>query len=68
MASSLVECGPCEDANWLYRPSVSETVGARYKEWLGWYLSERIACYARRVINFGGEFVLREGDPLRLLK
>ena len=34
-ASGLVECEPCEDENWLYRPSVGETAGPRYKEWLG---------------------------------
>ena len=39
-ASVLVECEPCEDKNCFYRPSVGETAGARYKEWLEWYLSE----------------------------
>ena len=36
----------------------------------GWYgiCVIRIACYARRVVNSGGEFVLREGGPLRLMK
>ena len=34
-ASGLVECDPCEDENWLYRPSVGETAGPRYKEWSG---------------------------------
>ena len=36
----------------------------------GWdgILVNRIACFARMVVNFGGEFVLREGGPLRLLK
>ena len=36
----------------------------------GWdgILVKRIACYARMVVNFGGEFVLREGGSLRLLK
>ena len=40
-ASGLVECQPWENANWLYRPSVGETAGTRYKQWLGWYLSEQ---------------------------
>ena len=40
-ASGLVECEPCEDENWLYRPSVGETAGTRYKEWLECYLSEK---------------------------
>ena len=40
-ASGLVECEPCEVENWLYRPSVGETAGTRYKQWLGWYLSEK---------------------------
>ena len=40
-ASGLVECEPCEDENWLYRPSVGATAGTRYKQWLGWYLSEK---------------------------
>ena len=40
-ASGLVECEPWEDEYWLYRPSVGETAGARYKESLGWYLSEK---------------------------
>ena len=39
--SGLVQCEPCEDENWLYRPSVGETAGTRYKQWLGWYLSEK---------------------------
>ena len=36
----------------------------------GWdgILVKRIACCARKVVNFGGEFVLREGGPLRLLE
>ena len=36
----------------------------------GWdgILVTRIACYARRLVNSGGEFVLREGGPLRLMK
>ena len=29
---------------------------------------KRIACCARMVVNFDGEFVLREGGALRLLK
>ena len=40
-ASGLVQCEPCGDENWLYRPSVGETAGTRYKLWLGWYLSEK---------------------------
>ena len=36
----------------------------------GWHgiLVKRIACCVRMVVNFGREFVLREGGPLRLLK
>ena len=36
----------------------------------GWdgILVKRIPCCARMVVNVGGEFVLREGVPLRLLK
>ena len=36
----------------------------------GWdgILGRGIACSARMIVNFGGEFVLREGGPLRLLK
>ena len=36
----------------------------------GWdgILVKRIACWARMVVKFGGEFVLREGGPLRLRK
>ena len=34
-ASGVVECEPWEDENWLYRPSVGETEGTRYKQWLG---------------------------------
>ena len=39
--SGLVECELWEDENWLYRPSVGETAGTRYKQWLGWYLREK---------------------------
>ena len=34
-ASGLVECEPWEVEHWLYRPSVGETAGTRYKQWLG---------------------------------
>ena len=36
----------------------------------GWdgILVKKIAYCARMVVNFGGEFVLREGSTLRLLK
>ena len=40
-ASRLVECEPGEDEHWLYRPCASETAGARYQEWLGWYLRDK---------------------------
>ena len=40
-ASGLVECEPCEDENWLYRPCVGETAGPCYKEWFRWYLSAK---------------------------
>ena len=40
-ASGLVECEPWEDENWLYRPRVGKTADAHYKEWLGWYRSEK---------------------------
>ena len=33
-ASGLVECEPWQDENGLYRPSASDTAGARYQEWL----------------------------------
>ena len=41
MASGLVECERWEDENWLYRPSASETAGACYPEWWGWYLCDK---------------------------
>ena len=31
-ASVLVECESWENENWLYRPSVDETAGTRFKE------------------------------------
>ena len=40
-ASGLVECEPTEDEHWMYRLSVGETAGTRYKQWLGWYLCEK---------------------------
>ena len=40
-ASGLVESETWEDENCLYRPSVGETAGTRYKQWLGWYLREK---------------------------
>ena len=45
-ASSLVECEPWDHKNWLYRPSASETAGARYQAWWGWYLydKDRLLC------------------------
>ena len=67
-ASGLVECEPREDKNCLYRPSVGETAGARYKSGWDGILVKRIACCARMVVNFAGEFLLTEGGPLRLLK
>ena len=36
-ASCLLQCEYYKDENWLYRPSVSETAGARYEEWLAWH-------------------------------
>ena len=39
--SSLVGCEPSEDENCSYRPSIAETAGPRYKEWLGWYLGDK---------------------------
>ena len=39
-ASGLVESESCACEHRIYRPGVGETVGARYKVWLAWYLSE----------------------------
>ena len=41
IASGLVECEALEYENWLHRPSVGETAGAPYKQWLAWYLNEK---------------------------
>ena len=45
---------------------VRRLVLATNSSWDG-ILVKRIPCCARMVVNFGGEFVLREGGPLRLL-
>ena len=40
-ASGLVQCETWQDENCLYRPSVGEAAGIRYKQWLRWHLSEK---------------------------
>ena len=51
-ASGLVECEPSQDENWLYRPSVGETAGTCYKQWLGWYLSEKDSLLCKNGCQF----------------
>ena len=40
-ATGLVESESSTDEKWLYRPRASETDGARYQQWLGWYLGDQ---------------------------
>ena len=51
-ASSLVECEPWEDENWLYRPSVSDTAGAHYQEWLGCNLCDEDCLLCKKGCQF----------------
>ena len=51
-ASGLVEFEPWEDENWLYRPSVGETAGTCYKQWLAWYLSEKDCLFCKNGCQF----------------
>ena len=51
-ASGLVQFEPCEDDNWLYRPSLSETADARYKEWLAWYLGDKDCLLCKKGCQF----------------
>ena len=51
-ARGLVDCEPCVDENWLYRQSASETAGARYQEWLGWYLGDKVCVLFKEACQF----------------
>ena len=60
-ASGLLECGPWEDENWLYRPSVGETAGAPYKEWSGWYLFDKDYLLWKEDCQFGWGVCVERG-------
>ena len=62
-ASGLVECEPLENENWLYRPSVGETPGTRYKQWLGWYLSEKDCLLCKNGCQFWWGICVERGWP-----
>ena len=41
-ACGRVECLSFKNEHGLYWPSTSETAGARYQQWLGWYLGAKV--------------------------
>ena len=51
-ATGLVESEPSEDQKWLYRPSVGETAGPHYTEWLRWYLSDKDCLLCKKQCQF----------------
>ena len=51
-ASGLVDCESWQDENWLYRPSVGETAGAHYEEWLVWHVSEKDCLLCKKGCQF----------------
>ena len=60
-ASGLVECVPWEDENCLSRPSVRETAGARYQEWLGWYVGNKDCLLCKQGCQFWRRVCVERG-------
>ena len=66
-AGDLVLCEPREDENWFYRPRSSETAGAHYQEWLGWYLCDTDCLLCQQSCQFWCGVCVERVGTVRLI-